>query len=182
MKKKDRVLIGMICLVVTGMFAFGGPAAHKPRAFQVGPTSTVIVPAMRPPSADPFKTNTAYSVGDYIKVVPDAALGQPDYYWCITAGTSTNSVPTWTKTNDVTSGTAVFACVDRSRQKVYIQNWGTNSTVYLGFDWPAEYQKGGGLSISGGSFSQDLTAYQGEITAISGSGVTNLVTTQTLLQ
>jgi hypothetical protein len=173
------MIVGLAALAVATLL-FASTAAQKPRGFDVGTVSTVIVPALRPPSSDPFKASTAYSIGDYVKVVPDTATGQHDYYWCIAAGTSGASAPTWTKTNDVTSGTATFAHVGNSRHGVYIQNWSTNSTVYLGFDWPAVYEKGGGLSTSGGSFSMDLNGYEGEITAISSTTATNKVTVQLL--
>jgi hypothetical protein len=181
---KNSVKIIMVVLgglLIAGFFAWGGsaaPAAYKPRGFDVGITSTMIVPALRPLSADPFVQTNVYSVGDYVKVRTN---DYNNFYWCITAGTTTNSEPVWSGQLDITNGSAVFAPVDNARNKLYIQNWGTGSVVRLGFDWDAEVDKGGGLSTGGGSFSLNRDAYQGAVYAIS-DGSTNLVTTQVLLQ
>ena len=175
MNKNWMISFGIALVIVSGYCALGGPAAQKPRGFDVGITSTVIVPAMRPQTKVVWEAGTVYSQGDYIKV----PTNQNDVYWCITAGTTTNAAPGWTKQMDVTNGSAIFSIIDDSRSKIVIQNLGSGSTVNLGFDWPAEVDKGMGLIVSGGNYSLDRDAYQGEVRAIS-SASTNLVTTQVL--
>jgi len=173
--RNTMISFGIAVVVTAGIFAGANPASQKPRGFDVGTNSVVILPAMRPITKGVWQASTAYSQGDYIRV----PTNNNDVYWCVVAGTSDTSEPAWTKTADVTDNNVTWCVVDNSRSKVVIENLGSGSTVFLGFDWPAEVNKGIGLTVAGGNYSLDREAYQGEVRAIS-SGATNLVTTQVL--
>jgi len=178
MKKENTfkaVSFGIAVTLILAGLVMAGPASQKPRGFSIGTGSTVIVPAMRPVSTDVWEANTAYTQGAYIRI----PTNQNVVYWCVTAGTSGGTEPGWSKLDDVTDNSITWAIVDQSRCKLYIQNLGSGGTVHLGFDWPAVVNKGIGLAVSGGSFSLDREAYQGEVRAISNAS-TNVVTTQVL--
>lgn len=163
-----------VTLMIAGL-VMAGPASQKPRGFSVTTVSTIIVPAMRPLVTEPWVASTAYTQGDYVKIFEN---NNYDVYWCVGAGTSSTSAPTWSKLDDVTDNSITWAIVDQSRHKLYLSNIGSVGTAFLSFDWPAVVNKGIPLVKGGGSYSLDREAYQGEVRAISAS--TNIVTTQVL--
>jgi len=175
MKNTLKITVCVVAVFVAGYLSFAGPASQKPRGYNVGITSTVIIPSMRPITKTVWEVTNAYTQGQYIKV----PTNNNDVYWVLQGGTSGATEPNWTKLDDITNGTCIFSTVDIQRGKIYIQNWGSAGTVNFGFDYAAEVDKGLGLIKGGGSFNLDLSAYQGEVRAIS-SASTNLVTTQVL--
>lgn len=144
----------------------------------VGTTNIVILPAVKPTSG----TNTwwasyAYVRGDCITWTNRA----DDYFWCVTSGTSSNVLPVFSYTNDVSEvGGVAWRYVQPVRNKLILQNQGSG-VVYLGFGTGAVLNKGAWMPASGGGYQDGFggggNVYQGRISGIA-DGSTNRVTVQ----
>jgi len=175
MKKKVVYVSTLAVMAIIATICFA--AGYQPRTYTVATSSVLIVPHADPAVTNMWKANTAYSYGDYINMYTNNI---DRYYWCVNAGTTGASHPSWTLT-DVADNTIVWRWVNPKRDKLYIVNnsaAGTNS-LYLGFNSAAVANAGIRLNGAGGSFNMDTDAWQGEIYAIRAAG-SGTVTTQEL--
>lgn len=172
-----KILASILALtVVCGIALAGSP--YDGRAYSVTDTSLMVLPAVNPGVQTVWTAGVTNAVGDYIRAY--RANGDHDYYWCITAGISAGSTPTFVTTGDVTDGAAVWRYVNPVRGYYTVQNDGA-AAVYLSFgDQAAVANQGTRLNASGGTLLRNESPYQGEVRAISTASVTNIVLVQEL--
>ena len=172
-----KILASILALtVVCGIALAGSP--YDGRAYSVTDTSLMVLPAVNPGVQTVWTAGVTNAVGDYIRAY--RANGDHDYYWCITAGISTNATPTFITTADVGDGTTTWRYVNPVRNYYTVQNDGAG-VVYLSFgDQAAVANQGTRLNASGGTLLRNESPYQGEVRAISTASLTNVVLVQEL--
>jgi hypothetical protein len=166
-----RMLVALaLALASLSLAALGVPGW----SYVLTPTqSVVLVPGMVPPyNAVERSNSTVYTAGTYAWVT-NADWSGKAWFWCVTAGTSDSSAPTFTTTNDTTDGTASWRPV-LTRKMVYVVNDDSNN-VYLGFGEAARTNKGIRLNSYGGNLEE---GWQGEIQGIAEPAKTNRVNVQ----
>jgi len=171
MKKTIAItmVLGLIALV--GALAVG----YTGKSMDITGTSTLVLPNVNPFAVSVTRTNsTAYSLGDYVRHYTNNIHL---YFWCVGAGTSSNVVPTWSTTADVTDGGVTWRYVNPIRNAFTIVNNGTDDNVYISYGSAAVSGSGITLVTEGGTLNAGYNsqrAYQGEVYAISGSGTNSI--------
>ena len=169
--KKSILAIMFLGILTVIAIAAGYPG----KSFDVGVTSTLILPYVNPYAKSNNRTNsTAYTVGDYVRHYTNNIHL---YFWCVTAGTSSNVVPTWSTTADTTDGTVTWRYINPIRNAFTIVNNGTEDNVYISYGSAAVSGSGITLVTEGGTLNagyNNQMAYQGEVYAISGSGTNSI--------
>jgi len=172
MRKHVGILVAALSLVVCVCFSLAKPTGYVPRSYDVGLTSTMILPPVNPEEAT-WVTGTAYVVGNTVSVWTNGT--KTSDFWCISAGTSSNVLPTWVATNDVTDGGVTWRPINASRSAFTIQNLGS-ANVSLSYGKAAVASRGITLTENGtlnaGYYGN--ACYQDAVYAISASG-TNAV-------
>ena len=176
MKNITAVTVGTVVLLATVIAAISGTegSGYYPRSQELTTTSTMVLPAVKPLSASVFVQTNAYSHGDYVKVYTNNAWR---FWWCTTAGTTTNTTPAWSYTGTTTNGTAQFRYINPTRKRFQLINLGS-ANMSFAYRRPAVANRGYTVvgntygSISSG-YSYDI-AYQGEVYAIAESGTNTL--------
>lgn len=142
-------------------------AQQPPRVATVGTTNVMLLPAVTQTTTNGWWASTAYVRGD---VIVDYTTAQK-FYWCVTAGTSSNTIPTFGTTNDVTeAGGPTWRRVTPIRSGFLIGHSAYNA-LSLGFGFPAV--AGRGVTLYGGQpYSEDGAGgvYQGPIYGIFDAG------------
>jgi len=156
--------LAVLCIPILAM-------ARDPESVTVGTTSTMILPPVQPDTYTTWATGTAYTAEAIVE-----SGGR--FYWCVTAGTSTNVAtggPSHTD-GDGTEGTVTWRYVHPSRDVVTLYN--TNGVdIAIGYEDAAEAGKGEVVKASGGVLVKGdgrLRACQDAIYAIVDSGTNSL--------
>lgn len=173
---RTLITLGVVVIMVIGVVM--AENNYEQQSVSVGLTSKLIVPAADPNTTNRWIASTAFSYGDYIRVFTN---NMSRYFWCTTAGTSSNTTPVWVYTNDtIEASGVVWRSIDQNRGSVYIGNDNAGA-LYLGWGRAAEANKGYRINALGGSLiDSDDGVKDGEIYGISPAGVTNDVLTQIL--
>jgi len=146
--------------------------SYTPQSVSVGTNSTLIIPATRPTVYTSWATSVVYSAESIVSA-------GPEFYWCVTAGTSTN-ITTGIPSNadgDSTDGTVTWRRIHTSRNRLALLNDGdvgiaiANGTAAVAGKGQSVAKTGGTLILGDGR----LRPYMGAIYGIVESG-TNAVT------
>lgn len=152
------------CMLVAGVAL----AQQPPRVATVGTTSVMLLPPVTPSTTNGWWASTAYVRGDII--VDQNTMTK--YYWCVTAGTSSNTIPTFGTTNDVTEAGGPTWRYIPPRREGFLIGHGTYNVLSLGFGFPAV--AGRGVTLYGGQVYteslRDGNVFQGPVYGIFDSG------------
>lgn len=167
MKKTAALALATLSLLAGTVFA------QQPGHYAtVGTTNVVLLPASKPQTTNGWWSTTAYSRGDVIVETNKLSI----YYWCTVAGTSSNQVPTFGTTNDVSEvGGVTWRMVVPNRKAIMIGHTGFGE-LSLGLGFPAVAGSGPTL-YAGHSYEEDLSSgnvFQGQINAIYNTGSGNV--------
>ncbi len=113
-------------------------AQQPPRVATVGTTNVMLLPPVTPHTTNGRWASTAYVRGDII--VDQDSLTK--FYWCVAAGTSSNTIPTFGTTNDVTEAGGPTWRYIPSQRRGFLIGHSTYSVLALGFDFPAVAGRG----------------------------------------
>ena len=119
--------------------------AREPASVTVGTNSTMILPPTQPDTYTEWATGVTYTAEAIVK-------SGERFYWCVTAGTSTNDVtggPSHTD-GDASEGTVTWRYVHPSRDLVSLYNAGAVA-IAIGYDDAAVAGKGEVVAASGGT-------------------------------
>lgn len=143
-------------------------AQQPPRVATVSTSSVMLLPPVTPDTTNGWWASTAYVRGDII--VDQSTMTR--YYWCVTAGTSSNTIPTFGTTNDVTEAGGPTWRMVVPRRTGFLIGHTAYSVLSLGFGFPAV--AGRGVTIYGGQpYSEDAgngNVFQGPIYGIFDAG------------
>jgi hypothetical protein len=152
---KKVAVLALICISVLSWAMADG---YKPKVYDVGTNSIIILPGSGMP--DYRTTNTVYAQG--AAVIGPYTNNYSWTYFALTNGVSGTTTPNWKPDTRIVDGTITWEPYPTVRRVVSTLNITTN-TIHLGFEGAeAEYGKGIYLKQDGSFTSDD---YQGAIQA-----------------
>lgn len=172
-----RTLIALLIALFTLEVQAQSTKGFQPLAIEVTGTNTIVLPAVVPTNRADWVAATAYTVGDYIRIITN---NHTMHFWCTVSGTSAAiaNEPLWlvnyTNATDIADGGALKWRWTRGpyRNAFTIINIGnTNISLSYGKNNPAVSDKGfilqkDGVGVHNAGYS-DNPAWQGQVNAIS---------------
>lgn len=174
---KNYIMIAGTMMIVGFLLAEPERNVYRPQAISVGTASKMIIPAQNPKYTVMWEITNAVAYGEYVRVPTNNS--NTLYYWCVVAGSTSNTPPTWISTNDVSDGTVTWRYINPDRNSFTIQHGSTNK-LFLG--WSVAAESGKGQALLGpytGTASSGLNGspvWRGEVYALFDSGTNNVLT------